>query len=70
MVMTSVSGHLLNYRFDYSYKSWQGCDPIQLFDAPVLKECPEDYVNIKRTIEREVISILVHCLYHFPLNFY
>lgn len=54
MVMTSVSGHLLNYAFAPSFKNWKGCDPIALFDAPVDKVCPEDYEKIKRTLEREV----------------
>lgn len=57
MVMTSVSGHLLTNDFIDAYKQWQSCDPITLFDAPVVKFCPENYVKIKQTLEREVISI-------------
>lgn len=57
MVMTSVSGHLLNHDFIDAYKQWQSCDPISLFDAPVIKFCPENYVKIKKTLEREVIFI-------------
>ncbi|KAG5887194.1 hypothetical protein JTB14_016680 [Gonioctena quinquepunctata] len=56
MAMTSVSGHLLNYEFTGSYKSWQGCNPVALFDAPVVKVCHPDYQNIKRTLEREIQS--------------
>ncbi len=78
MVMTSVSGHLLNYEFFGQYKNWlefdsvllerfvvfvsicclnigkkmisfrrQGCNPVSLFDAPVRKRCPENFVDIK-----------------------
>lgn len=54
MVMTSVSGHLLTHDFVDAYKQWQSCDPISLFDAPVVKFCPENYVKIKQTLEREV----------------
>lgn len=54
MVMTSVSGHLLTQDFIDAYRQWQSCDPISLFDAPVVKFCPENYVNIKKTLEREV----------------
>lgn len=54
MVMTSVSGHLLTHDFIDAYKQWQSCDPISLFDAPVVKFCPENYVIIKQTLEREV----------------
>ncbi|XP_031765150.2 DNA topoisomerase 3-alpha [Galleria mellonella] len=56
MVMTSVSGHLLALEFVGSYKNWQSCDPLLLFDAPVFKYCPENYDKIKKTLEREVRS--------------
>ncbi|XP_064634025.1 DNA topoisomerase 3-alpha-like [Lineus longissimus] len=54
MTMTSVSGHLLNYEFVGMYKKWNGCNPVALFDAPVQKFCPDDYKDIKRTLEREI----------------
>ncbi|XP_035721138.1 DNA topoisomerase 3-alpha-like isoform X1 [Vespa mandarinia] len=55
MIMTSVSGHLLNYEFVGAYKKWQACHPLSLFDAPVMKNCIDDkYSQIKRTIEKEV----------------
>lgn len=47
MVMTSVSGHLLALEFVGTYKSWQSCNPLLLFDAPVFKYCPDNYKNIK-----------------------
>lgn len=47
MVMTSVSGHLLTMDFVSAYKSWQSCNPLSLFDAPVYKYCPENYEKIK-----------------------
>ncbi|XP_041978680.1 DNA topoisomerase 3-alpha [Aricia agestis] len=56
MVMTSVSGHLLGLEFVSSYKSWQSCNPLTLFEAPVFKYCPENYEKIKRTLEREIRS--------------
>ncbi|CAH0579356.1 unnamed protein product [Chrysodeixis includens] len=56
MVMTSVSGHLLNLEFVGAYKGWQSCSPLALFDAPVFKFCPENYEKIKKTLEREVRS--------------
>ncbi|XP_054721108.1 DNA topoisomerase 3-alpha-like [Uloborus diversus] len=56
MVMTSVSGHLLNLEFTGSYKSWQSCNPLALFEAPVIMECPQDYQAIKVTLEAEVRS--------------
>lgn len=54
MVMTSVSGHLMTYDFADIYRNWQTCDPINLFSAPIIKQCPENFINIKRTLEREV----------------
>ncbi|XP_038212166.1 DNA topoisomerase 3-alpha [Zerene cesonia] len=56
MVMTSVSGHLLGLEFVGSYKNWQSCNPLSLFDAPVFKYCPENYEKIKKTLEREIRS--------------
>ncbi|XP_055920463.1 DNA topoisomerase 3-alpha isoform X2 [Eupeodes corollae] len=56
MVMTSVSGHLLGAEFLVSYKNWKNCDPLQLFDAPIRRTCIEDYLPIKKTLEREIKS--------------
>lgn len=47
MVMTSVSGHLLNNDFTGGYKGWKSCNPLSLFDAPVIKFCSKDYEPIK-----------------------
>ncbi|XP_053327854.1 DNA topoisomerase 3-alpha [Spea bombifrons] len=54
VVMTSVSGHLLALDFQSHLKKWHSCNPVSLFDAEVEKYCPDDFVNIKRTLEREV----------------
>ncbi|XP_055539762.1 DNA topoisomerase 3-alpha isoform X2 [Wyeomyia smithii] len=54
MVMTSVSGHLLNYEFLPSFRGWHSCNPEQLFDAPVRKACIEGGDKVKRTLEREI----------------
>lgn len=57
MTMTSVSGHLLNYEFDPSFKKWHSCDPVQLFDAPVAKGCTENMAEIK--VRKMPIAILI-----------
>ncbi|NXD13920.1 TOP3A topoisomerase, partial [Nothocercus nigrocapillus] len=54
MVMTSVSGHLLAHDFKLPFRKWHSCNPLALFDAEIEKYCPENYVDIKRTLEREV----------------
>ncbi|XP_069501793.1 DNA topoisomerase 3-alpha isoform X2 [Ambystoma mexicanum] len=52
--MTSVSGHLLGLDFSGSFKNWRSCNPVFLFEAEVEKYCPDNFVDIKRTLEREV----------------
>lgn len=42
MMMTSVSGHMLNYDFSASHRSWMSCDPVTLFNAPVEKGVTKD----------------------------
>lgn len=54
MVMTSVSGHLLTHEFPAAYRSWEKTNPLDLFEAPVSKMCPEQGLKIKATLEREV----------------
>ena len=59
MKMTSVSGHLLGHDFEEKYRKWWSCPPAQLFDLPVTKSCQNESANnIKRTLEREVITSL------------
>ncbi|XP_026878009.1 DNA topoisomerase 3-alpha [Electrophorus electricus] len=52
--MTSVSGHLLALEFKAHFQKWHSCNPVMLFDAEVEKYCPDNFVQIKRTLEREV----------------
>ena len=47
MIFTSVSGHLLTHEFTGKYTKWQGCNPLELFDAPVRKQCIKNMENIK-----------------------
>ncbi|XP_061455143.1 DNA topoisomerase 3-alpha [Rhineura floridana] len=54
VVMTSVSGHLLTHDFKMPFRKWRSCNPLVLFDAEIEKFCPENYMDIKRTLEREV----------------
>lgn len=54
VVFTSVSGHLLNHEFTLQHRKWLSCDPETLFDAQIVKFCPEKFINIKKTLEREI----------------
>ena len=48
MVMTSVSGHLLGLDFDERHRKWYSCEPIQLFEATLVKTCVDkNMINIK-----------------------
>lgn len=57
MVMTSVSGHLMEQDFTMAHRQWHSVDPIALFDAPIVKNCPEKFIKIKQTLEREVFFL-------------
>jgi DNA topoisomerase III len=53
MCVTSVAGHLKSVDFGGRYKSWHGCDPEELFDAPVISAVSDDCAPIARTLEAE-----------------
>ncbi|CAK9294789.1 unnamed protein product [Gordionus sp. m RMFG-2023] len=56
MVMTSVSGHLMNYVFPDRYKKWFSCSPLVLFDAPIEKKVIQDGLNIEKTLKHEILK--------------
>jgi len=58
--MTSVSGHLLGYEFQGSYRSWTSCSPLELFHIPVVKECPKDFINIK--VGNYFLLVVMFCI--------
>jgi DNA topoisomerase III len=45
MVVTSVTGHLMELDFDERYKRWASCDPAALYQAPVRKFVPQVYAT-------------------------
>lgn len=55
MVVTSVTGHLMNMNIDPAFKSWHSCDPCTLMNprTKVLKEVTPDSDNIARTLQDE-----------------
>ncbi|XP_017272283.1 DNA topoisomerase 3-alpha [Kryptolebias marmoratus] len=54
VITTSVSGHLLALEFKAPFKKWHSCNPVLLFDTEVEKYCPDNMIQIKRTLEKEV----------------
>lgn len=59
MIMTSVSGHVLNFEFSGMYKGWTSCPPESLFEAPLTKVCPTDYEHAY--VKVSDIFVLVLC---------
>lgn len=53
MLVTSVTGHLMEVEFEDRFRKWHSCDPADLYTAPVRKYVPEDKLDIKRTLEEE-----------------
>ncbi|RYH14326.1 type IA DNA topoisomerase [archaeon] len=53
LVITSVSGHLMELEFDPAFKSWSSCSPVELFTAPVHKHVKKENEDIKKTLVRE-----------------
>ena len=53
MHVTSVAGHLKELEFASSHKSWDSCNPIDLFDAPVVWQVPEASKNLERQLQDE-----------------
>ncbi|CAD6202248.1 unnamed protein product [Miscanthus lutarioriparius] len=53
MLVTSVTGHLMELEFDDRFRRWHSCDPAELFHAPVRKSVLQDKQPIKQTLEEE-----------------
>ncbi|PKI79440.1 hypothetical protein CRG98_000187 [Punica granatum] len=53
MLVTSVTGHMMELEFEERYRKWHSCDPADLYRAPVRKFVPQDKLDIKRTLEEE-----------------
>ncbi|KAF2802960.1 DNA topoisomerase III [Mytilinidion resinicola] len=53
VVFTSVVGHIKHQEFAPRYSSWNSCDPLDLFDAPIINSVVEDKKAIARNIEEQ-----------------
>jgi DNA topoisomerase-3 len=53
MIVTSVTGHLMEIEFAAAYKGWSSCQPVELFTAPISKTVKKEGENIQRTLIRE-----------------
>lgn len=63
MLMTSVLGHVMEMEFTAQYKSWQGCNPELLFDAPIVKSINSQSKECAKTIENEAKNCQVLMLW-------
>eukprot|EP01103_Thecamoeba_quadrilineata_P000936 TRINITY_DN10828_c0_g1_i1.p1 TRINITY_DN10828_c0_g1~~TRINITY_DN10828_c0_g1_i1.p1 ORF type:complete len:959 (+),score=147.26 TRINITY_DN10828_c0_g1_i1:12-2888(+) len=54
MLMTSVTGHLMEIEFDPKYKHWSSCEPVALFDVEIHKKVAQTNIQISQTLEREI----------------
>jgi DNA topoisomerase-3 len=54
MKITSVTGHMMEQEFEQPYCSWTGCQPSDLFYAPITKQIKKDCLNIKKTLIDEI----------------
>ncbi|KAE9992944.1 hypothetical protein EG327_007252 [Venturia inaequalis] len=53
VTFTSVAGHIVSQDFEGRYKSWQGCSPGDLFEAPIISFVQDDKQVISRNIADE-----------------
>ncbi|KAK1947637.1 DNA topoisomerase 3-alpha [Phytophthora citrophthora] len=55
MVVTSVTGHIMELDFDTSVRSWYSCDPVELFTARIVKKVRSDDTmkKIEKTLMKE-----------------
>ncbi|CAK9208461.1 unnamed protein product [Sphagnum troendelagicum] len=53
MLMTSVTGHLMELDFEDQYRKWHSCDPADLYHAPVRKRVPPEKTGLLQTLEEE-----------------
>ncbi|ETL81733.1 hypothetical protein F442_18633 [Phytophthora nicotianae P10297] len=58
MVVTSVTGHIMELDFDASVRSWHSCDPVDLFTAPVTKRIRSD--DTQKKIEKSLMKEAKH----------
>jgi DNA topoisomerase III len=66
MIVTSVCGHIKEYRFPKRCKDWKNTDMRQLFKVPLEKYVVEKQMNIVRNIQKhageaDVVILWLDC---------
>jgi len=57
MVVTAVRGHLCGIDFEGTYQAWKGCQPGELFAAPIKQSVQKDC----RDIEKALLQLARQC---------
>ncbi|KAG5455593.1 MAG: DNA topoisomerase, partial [Olpidium bornovanus] len=52
-VMTSVLGHVMETDFSNDFRKWASCDPLDLFDAPVVRRIQDKLKDVQQNIAQE-----------------
>ena len=52
MVVTSVTGHLMELDFGDGHRKWGSCDPVELFDAPVFMGVPDEKKDLEAQLQQ------------------
>eukprot|EP00954_Amorphochlora_amoebiformis_P028536 1391835-Amorphochlora_amoeboformis.AAC.2 len=53
MVVTSVTGHLMEVAFAEGFRKWNSCSPEALFEAPVFKRVPDDKKDVEKNLQNQ-----------------
>ena len=65
---TSVCGHLYATDFEARFKSWDKSEPIELYDAKIIRNEANQKMHLVKFLRKEVINN-IRCLYNFKLKF-
>jgi DNA topoisomerase-3 len=50
MLVTSVTGHLMELEFEDRFRKWHSCDPADLYHVPVRKFVPEVSLSLSPSL--------------------
>jgi len=53
MVVTAVIGHLMNYDFSQEYQNWRSCQPMKLFEAPIVRNVYKHAKSVADNLRKE-----------------
>lgn len=54
---TSVCGHVMSVDFPGKYNNWDKVEPVELFDAPIIKKEANPQLHMPKFLQSEVCSV-------------